>query len=254
MADTKALSSVNRALTMIELLAESSGLTVTQLADRLGTGKATAFRLAKTLVDRGWLVKDADLHYRLGPGILGLSPSTQAKHDLKATLRPILEELHDATKETVHLTELHGRHIIYLEQLVSPKPVRSVSTLGSRSPAHCVSPGLALMAALPAETLNWILAVPLQRYTERSMTDQAEIREELSQVRARGYAINRGSYRPEVGGVGVAVVDARRRPIAGISVCMPSYRMQTADLAEIGRRLIDAAADAQRRITLARIA
>jgi len=240
------LGSVNRALSLLELLAENNGLTVTQLADRLGVGKTTAFRLAKTLVERGWVEKDDELRYRLGPGLLSLAPGLQVGQDIRSRLRPIMAELHDETQETIHLTVLQGRHVIYVEQLVSPKPVHSVSTLGSRSPAHCVSPGLAQLAALPDDAIDWVLAGPLRRYTERSLTDPADVRKELQHVRSTGYAVNRGGFRAEVGGVGVAVLDDRGKPIAALSVCMPIYRMQTTDLEAVGAQLISAASDAHR--------
>lgn len=246
------LSSVNRAITLIELLAENNGLTVTQLADRLGTGKTTAFRLAKTLVERGWVEKDDELRYRLGAALVSLSPPLSAGREVRGRLRPIMEELHDETQETVHLTVLQGRYVTYIEQLISPKPVHSVSALGGRSPAHCVSPGLAHLAALPAETVDWVLAVPLRRYTDRSLTDPADVRRELDRVRSIGYAINRGAFRAEVGGVGAAVLDDRGKPIAALSVCLPIYRMQSTDLDEIGAQLVAATADAQRALRLTR--
>lgn len=240
------LGSVNRAMSFLELLAENDGLTVTQLADRLGTGKATAFRLAKTLVERGWVEKDEELRYRLGPGLLSLAPALQLGQDIRHRLRPIMDDLYDQTQETIHLTVLQGRYVTYVEQLVSPKPVHSVSKLGSRSPAHCVSPGLAQLAALPDDALDWVLAVPLRRYTERSLTDPADVRAELQRVRSRGYAVNCGAFRAEVGGVGAAVLDPRGKPIAALSVCMPLYRMSEMDLDGIGALLISATTDAQR--------
>lgn len=255
MATTRAsdttLSSVDRALSLLELLAENNGLTVTQLADRLGTGKATAFRLTKTLVDRGWVEKDEELRYRLGPGLLSLAPALQMGQDIRGRLRPIMEELHDRTEETIHLTLLQGRYVTYVDQLVSPKPVHSVSTLGGRSPAHCVSPGLAQLAMLANDAVDWILAAPLQRYTDRSLTDPAAVREELERVRRVGYAVNFGAFRAEVGGIGAAVLNARGKPVAALSVCMPIYRMQTTDLEAVGAQLISATADAHRMLRVA---
>lgn len=240
------LSSVNRALSLLELLAENNGLTVTQLADRLGTGKATAFRLTKTLVERGWVEKDEELRYRLGPGSLNLGPALALGQDVRRRLRPIMDELRDVTQETIHLTVLQGRYVTYVEQLVSPRPVRSVSTLGARSPAHCVSPGLAQLAALPDDAVDWALSVPLQRYTERSPTDPDAVRTELQRVRAAGYAVNWGAFRADVGGVGAAVVNGRGRPVAALSVCMPIYRMQNTDVETVGAQLLSAVVDAAR--------
>jgi DNA-binding IclR family transcriptional regulator len=242
------LSSVDRALSMVELLSEEGHLNVTQLAERLGTGKATAFRLAHTLMARGWMVQDPDRRYRLGPGILGVAARTQAGRDVRADLRPVLEALHEKTGETIHLTKLDGRHVVYLEQIISSKPVRSVAMIGGRSPAHCVSPGLAQLAALPDDQLNWVLGAPLQRYTDASMTDPAEVRAELDRVRERGYAVNLGNFRPDVGGVGTAVTDADGYPIAGLSVCVPVYRLKELDTTALGEMLKDAAQDARRRL------
>ncbi len=239
------LSSVERAICMLELLSDAGSLNLTQLADRLSTGKTTAFRLASSLVELGWLSKDEDLRYRLGPGALRLGAGTDIGPDLPTLLRPIMVDLHEETQETIHLTRLDGREVVYLEQLVSPKPVLSVAVIGSRSPAHCVSSGLAQLARLPKSRIDWVLRAPLRRYTDASVTDPAVIREEIERVRSRGYGINRGSFRQDVGGVGVAVVNHRGEPIAGLSVCMPVFRMTEHDLDALGRRLLEAAEEAR---------
>jgi DNA-binding IclR family transcriptional regulator len=245
------LSSVDRAVSLLELVADSDGMSLTQLANRLGTGKTTVFRLAASLLDRGWLVKDDELRYRLGPGALALSARTDPDSNLKAVLGPIMGDLHQETQETIQLTRLEGRYVVYLEQFVSPRPVRSLATMGTRAPAHCVSSGLAQLAALPASRLNWILRAPLTRYTDASITDPDELRRHLQLVRERGYGLNRGAYREDVGGIGVAICGAGGEPIAGLSVCMPVYRMDEHDLEALGGMLIAAARDASETIQAA---
>jgi DNA-binding IclR family transcriptional regulator len=239
------LVSVERALSMLELLGRSGPLTVTQLARRLGINKTTAFRMAQTLVARDWVVKSADRTYRLGPGILGLAISSNHGQQLIGDMRPLLEHLYEATGETIHLTRLDGRHVVYLEQIVSNQPVRSVAAIGARSPAHCVSPGLAQLAHLPAAQLEWFLSVPLQRHTPSSITTVEGLRRELERVHDRGFAINLGGYRPDVGGVGSAVLDPKTlTPIAGISVCGPVYRLKSRELDDLGALVRAAAEDA----------
>lgn len=248
-AEPGTLSSVNRALSLVELLAENNGLSLTQLARRLDIGKATAFRLTKTLTDRGWVEKDAELRYRLGPGLLSLAGDASGG-ELCGPLRPLMEDLQEETGETIHLTVLRGRYIMYIDQLISPKPVHSVSTLGSRSPAHCVSPGLAQLALVPREQLDWVLSAPLQRYTERSPQTSKAVHAELEMVRERGYAINRGAFRAEVGGVGAAITNRHGRPVAALSVCMPAFRMHSTDLDAVGKLLTRTVADASQRVEL----
>lgn len=243
---SETLSSVERALSLLEILGREEALNLTQLADRLRANKTTVLRLAMTLAEHGWVEKDADLCYSLGPAALGLG----ALHgggaiDVKRLLLPVMMELHEETQETIHLTRLEGRFIIYLHQLLSPKPVVSLATMGTRSPAHCVSPGLALLATLSESRLDWFLNRPLTRYTDLSMTSPDAVRREIEQVRKRGYGVNFGSYRPDVGGVGVAIFDQLGKPIAGLSVCVPVFRLNRLDIDTLGQRLRRAASDAR---------
>lgn len=245
MGESSTLSSVERALALLEVLAREESLNLTQLADRLHAGKTTVFRLAATLVERGWLSKSHDLRYRLGPAALSLGVGPGGPTDIKKLLLPIMIELHEETKETVHLTRLEGRYIVYLHQLLSPKPVVSLTTLETRSPAHCVSPGLAQLAALPDDRIDWVLSAPLVRYTDISPTEPHEVREQIARVREKGFGVNLGSFREDVGGVGVAVRNARGEPIAGLSLCIPVFRLALLDIDKLGERLLRAARDAE---------
>lgn len=239
------LSSVERALALMEVLGREDRLTLTQLADRLQSGKSTVFRLAATLAGRGWIIKNSDLRYSLGPSVLALGATRVGPLDIQKLLLPIMIELHEETHETIHLTRLEGRYIVYVHQLLSPKPVVSLATLGSRSPAHCVSPGLAQLAALPDSRLDWVLDAPLVPYTNKSLTDRDAVRHEIEQVRLRGFGVNSGLFRPDVGGIGVAVRNSRGEPVAGLSVCVPVFRLAQIDTAVVGRRLLRAARDAE---------
>lgn len=249
--DEPVLSSVDRALLMVEIIAKNENLNITQLARRLNTGKATAFRVARTLVNRDWLVKDTDLTYKLGPAISALTNNAAVNLDLRAELALVLEQLHEATGETIHLTRLEGRKVVYVEQLVSPQPVLSVATIGDHSPAHCVSPGLAQLAVLDEERLEWFLGKPLERYTEASITEPDLLRAELERVRERGYAINVGGYRADVGGVGRAILDPGGNPIAAISICVPVYRLPDSKIETLGKQVANAVRQAEQRLGLA---
>jgi DNA-binding IclR family transcriptional regulator len=240
------LSSVDRALRLLDELAEHGPLGATELANRLGTAKATAFRLARTLQARGYVVQNPDSSYRLGPRCLLLATGVHASLDLRRELLPVLEGLHAATDETVQLTTLDGADVVYVEQLVSPKPVLSVGQMGSRSPAHCVSGGLAQLAMAPPAAVDALLARPLHRYTEATITAPGVLRRELQAVRERGYAINRGAFRPDVGGVGAAVLGAHGRPVAAINICVPLYRLEALGVERLGELVARAAVDAGR--------
>ena len=173
------LSSVDRALRLLDELAEHGPLGATELAHRLGTAKATAFRLARTLQARGYVVQNADSTYRLGPRCLMLATGVHASLDLRRDLLPVLDALRAETDETVQLTTLDGGEVVYVEQLLSTKPVLSVGQMGARAPAHCVSGGLAQLAAAPPDVVDRLLSRPLERFTAATITDPDEVRAEL---------------------------------------------------------------------------
>jgi DNA-binding IclR family transcriptional regulator len=240
------LSSVDRALRLLDELAQHGPLGATELANRLGTAKATAFRLARTLQARGYVVQNADSSYRLGPRCLLLATGVHASLDLRRELMPVLEEVHAQTDETVQLTTLEGAEVVYVEQLLSPKAVLSVGQMGSRAPAHCVSGGLAQLAAAPPETVDALLATPLTRHTPLTIVDPDALRRELAAIRERGYAINLGAFREDVGGVGAAIIGLHGRPVAAINICVPRYRLEEVGIPRLGELVARAAADAGR--------
>ena len=206
-----ALSSVDRALRLLEELARHGPLGATELANRTGCAKATAFRLARTLQARGFVVQNQDSSYRLGPRCLLLATGVHTSFDVRREALPAMEALRDETGETVQLTVLEGSDVVYVEQVPSSKPVRSVGTMGQRAPAHCVSGGLSQLALLPFERVRALLPSPLPRPTSASIPSLERLEAELERVRARGFAINRGGFRHDVGGVGTCR-DRRARP------------------------------------------
>ncbi len=160
-AEGTALTSVDRALRLLEELARHGPLGATELANRTGCAKATAFRLARTLQARGFVVQNQDSSYRLGPRCLLLATGVHTSFDVRREALPAMEALRDETGETVQLTVLEGSDVVYVEQVPSSKPVRSVGTMGQRAPAHTVSGGLSQLALLPFERVRALLPNPL---------------------------------------------------------------------------------------------
>ena len=116
-AEGTALSSVDRALRLLEELARHGPLGATELANRTGCAKATAFRLARTLQARGFVVQNQDSTYRLGPRCLLLATGVHTSFDVRREALPAMEALRDETGETVQLTVLEGADVVYVEQV-----------------------------------------------------------------------------------------------------------------------------------------
>ncbi|SJM51182.1 Transcriptional regulator, IclR family [Actinomycetales bacterium JB111] len=225
-------------------MAARGRLTATELAHELDVSKPTAFRLARALVARDWLVQSADRSYRLGPAVRGVAARTRDPQLSVASFFPVMERLAEATGETIQLTQLDGRHVVYLEQIVSAKPVRSVAVIGARSPAHAVSAGLSQLALLPEEVLRWFLIEPLALKTPNTITDPRALGAELARIRERGYAVNRGGHRPDIGGVGIAIPSPTQQgPLCAINICAPVFRLDDDTVASFGALLLETVSD-----------
>ena len=200
---------------------------------------------------RGFVVQNPDSTYRLGPRCLLLASGVHASFDVRHEALPVMEALRDETGETVQLSILEGPDVVYVEQVPSLKAVRSVGTMGQRAPAHCVTGGLSQLALLPFERVREILPDPLPRPTSASIPSLERLEDELERVRARGFAINRGGFRHDVGGVGTSILDAHGRAVAALNICVPLFRLEELGVDCLGSVVIRAAAEVSQGSSLA---
>ena len=237
------VQSVDRAMSILELLADSDGeLGVSELGRRLGVHKATASRLVSTLeghrlVERNPLTEKV----RLGYGLVHLAGSAIAGLDLVGQARPILRDLAERTSETVNLAVLDGDEVLNVDQVAGTRSVVSVSWVGRRTPAHCTSNGKILLAFGPEDLRERILSGPLERRTARTIVDRAKLRAELEAVCSRGWARTVEELEEGLNAVSAPVLGAAASLLAAVSVAGPAFRLRPAELPGLARLAIEAA-------------
>ena len=224
-------------------------LGVSELARRLGLGKSTAHRLVATLAAEQLLEQNRETgKYRLGLAIYDLGASVSAHFALHEAALPSMAQLRNATGETVQLAVLDGREVVYIDRLEGPASVRMFLEIGRRNWAHCTATGKVLLAYVPDDRLERLLAGwELTRKTPYTITDHRLLREELLKVRRRGWADNR--YESEINhlSVGAPVRNAMGDVVAAMSVAGPAKRMDPA-LDRVTMELLEAAAAGSRRM------
>lgn len=246
MSSEGGIASVERALQLMEALLDGP-VGATALASRLGVSKATAFRLARTLQGKGYVVQLDDSRYTLGPRCLMLAAWAFGHIDIRRELRWAEEEIHERTGETALLSVLAGRDSVCIDSIPSNHSVVSVATVGEVWPVHTCSSGLAFLAD-DAPLLELYLDQPLQESTAQTVTDPEVLRRLVAQFRATGYAVNRGYWRDGVCAVGAVVHDASGKAIAALSAMMPEFRLEEAGVEELGRLVTDVAERASERL------
>src|SRR5919206_3173491 len=166
------VQSVDRAITVMELLSRRGWSGVTEVANELGINKSTAYRVLTTLRDRGLVEQDAATEkYRLGFGLVLLARAVSADLDILRCARPVCERLSERTKETVTIAVLEGDDAVVIHQSISRASALSVDWTGRHTPLHATAAGKIFLLYMPEDQLHRILEGPLERYTEGTVVD-----------------------------------------------------------------------------------
>lgn len=242
---TSTLRSVDRAIAVLKAFSEEEPeLGVTELSQRLELPKSTVYRLLASLQKAGIVDQDPETErYHLGIELVYLAGLVLRQIDVRQVARPYLQSLAKASEETVNLTVLtDDGKVINIDGIPSPRIVRNVGWIGREMLPHCISSGKALLAYLPQQRLEPILAKRLPRFTEKTLTDPIQLQEELKRVRQKGYAVAQEELEVGLSAVAAPIWNHEGEAIAAVSVSGPSFRLspeKIPQLAELTKRTAD---------------
>jgi IclR family acetate operon transcriptional repressor len=237
------IQSVDRAITLLEAIAEAGGeTTLTELSRRTRLNISTCHHLLSTLVQRGYVAKvPVRRSYALGARILYLSNACLTQVDLPARAAPFIEQINEKTGETVHLAVLQGDAMMKVAKRESRHPVRvDTGTLGKSDAAHATASGKAMLAWLPEADMRRVLSHGLNRYTAKTITEWPDLIEALRHVRRNGYAMDDEEYQPGVICVGAAIRDHNGAVVGAISASTPAMRASDEHLALVREQVTGA--------------
>jgi IclR family acetate operon transcriptional repressor len=179
------IESAQRAVTILDALAEGGELGTNELARRLGVAPSTVSRQLGTLTASG-LVEHvaANGRYRLGIRVVRLANSVLARLDVRTVARPYLEELVHLTGETANLSVAGEEDAVTVDFVPGAHSVQHVTQLGRPSVPHATSAGKVMLAF----TDRPLPKPPLHAFTRRTITDAAKLAREVERVRRQGYA------------------------------------------------------------------
>lgn len=217
-----------RGLKIIGILAESrDGMRLTEIARKAGLSKSSAHRLLQTLAQEGFVAQNGvSSHYHLSLKLLWLASNLVDGLGLDQLVRPLLEELAHTTRETVHMALLDGEAAVYIEKIDSPSSIRLYSRVGKRVPLHCTGLGKAILAYLPEERVNEIVAVEgLPRRTAYTITKPKALGEHLAVIRAQGYALDEEEHEEGVRCIAAPLFDRQTHVIGAVSITTIGFRV-----------------------------
>jgi len=242
------VQSVDRALTILEVLARVGEAGVTEIAGELGVHKSTAFRLVTTLEAHRLVEQTTDRgRYRLGVGVLRLAGATTARLDLVQEARPVCRQLAADTGETVNIAVLSESSALYLDQVAGSSALQPHNWVGQHIPLHATSNGKVLLSGLDDARVKELLGT-LSRYTSTTITKKGRLREELDLVREQGYAVAVDELEEGLTAVAAPIRNAHGDVIASMSVSGPTFRLSEQRVADVVPQLVEAAAEVSHRL------
>jgi IclR family acetate operon transcriptional repressor len=237
------IASVHRVLDILEYLSQQRlGVGLSEASRALGVPKSTLFRYLATLAARGYARKDPEHDaYSLGLKVLGLSRGNLAHANLIDVARRHMQSLLTRFEETVNLAVLDGNQVVYLEILESPHAFKLSYQVGGHDHAHTTSLGKSMLAFLDESQLADIARVTgLPAVTTKTINSLSRLKQELAEVRARGYAVDNEENEPGVCCVGATIFGDRGTPVAAISISSPAVRVDADKLREMGAAVAEA--------------
>lgn len=234
MAET--LQSVHQALRILTLLRRHDDLTLTEIADRLGIGKSSTYRLLATLKTDRYVDQTPARSYRLGPAMSASAEAESAAHCAEVA-QPHLVALCEATQETVHVSVLSGGHTEYIAGVEPDRALKVSTRLGTAVPAHAAAAGKILMAALTLRERDLLLPTEeLTPLTGRTLTTRAALEAEVEAAGRLGFARNVGESEDGVYALAVPIRRPVGRPICSLTVAGPASRIEVGPGEELSAR------------------
>ena len=239
MAET--LQSVHQALRILTLLRRHDDLTLTQIADRLGIGKSSTYRLLATLKTDRYVDQTARRSYRLGPAMSTSAEAESAAHCAEVA-QPHLLALRDAAQETVHLSILSGGHTEYIAGVEPDRALKVSTRLGSAVPAHAAAAGKILMTTLTERERDLMFPTEeLPALTARTLATRAALEADIEVAARLGFARNIGESEDGVYALAIAIRRPAGRPICALTLAGPASRIEAGpgeELSEIETTLL----------------
>jgi DNA-binding IclR family transcriptional regulator len=209
---------VERALRIIGYLAESSR-SLGDVAQHLGVHKSTALRLLQTLEAEGFARRESASRYGIGFRVVTLAHQALDNLDLFSIAHPHLVALASRLGSTLHLGQLIGPEVIYVDKVEGRGAVKMYSMVGRAASLYTSGLGKAVLAYVTGPLRNEMLdSIVYKRHTPTTITTRAELEQELARIRARGWAEDDAEFEDFINCVAVPIRDSRGRVHASLSM------------------------------------
>ncbi|WP_020573206.1 IclR family transcriptional regulator [Actinopolymorpha alba] len=240
----RGVQSIDRAVTILRCFdSRRPELGISDIARMTGLSTSTTHRLLAALQDNGLVRQTRDRRYALGPLLVQLARSGAVPTTVREAALPAMHRLRDDVDETIGLhVLLPTRERAVIDQVESRQPLRRTYTeFGAPIPLPLGAPGKALLAYLPHDMQETVLAQPIPAATPSTPTDPASLRAQLVEIRRHNIAMSYSERTSGIHTIASVIFDGADLPVASISISAPAVRMSDERMRELGPRVATAA-------------
>jgi IclR family transcriptional regulator, acetate operon repressor len=241
---------VGKLLQILERLDQApGGLLLREVVLLTGINKSTAHRFLSHLENEGYVFRDNNGYYMVGPKLVKLGNGVTYHATLCRTSDEILDKLRAATGETVNLAVLDQTEILYLRVFPSQHTFRMASEVGTRRPLYCTALGKAILAYLPpTQQKKIVMSLKFERMTPQTLTSEEQLNEDLLRIHRRGYAVDDEEAVVGASCIAVPILTRKNMVIGAISISGPNVRVTKRQIPEFASMLHDAADEIVQRL------
>ncbi len=206
-----------------------------QIAERCKLPPSTVARLTYTLVESGFLYKDArDSRYRLGPGSLAIGGVSLTRLKFRESARAALQALADEVGLQIAVGVRDEFSMLYFETCHSTSLVRLRLDVGSKIPLATTAMGRACLASMSSTEREAVLA-RMKRLLYKANWPQIEsgVVQGIESVARVGCACSFGEWRPEIFGIAVPLVLGGGMPNFAVSAAGAAHSRSAAYYMEV---------------------
>lgn len=225
MANNRSIKTTQTVFAIVQVISERETATLTEVANDVGIAKSTAHKHLTALQETGYVLKEQDV-YRLSLRFLEHGIRTKRSYEVVQVALPKLEELADETGEAVWIVVEENGWAVNLHNVKGERAVQTLTDIGQRIPMHQSAAGKCILAHLPAQRIDEIIAERgLEDRTEHTITSRKALEEELERIREQGYAYNDREIISNVRAVGAPIL-VEGQPVGGLSIAGPANRLK----------------------------
>ena len=212
------VQAVSSALRLLETIASQEGLGMSQLAVKADMTHNQTHRLLATLEVNGYVARDTDRSYHLGPKIALLEQSSNRYRRLIKAAQAPMDALSELSGESILLAVRTGLERVVIDRRSSSHSLRVTWSIGSKLPLHVGGLGVALLAFAPSDVLEQLLKHERHIFTAQTLTTETALRTELEQVRSSGVRISVDDYALGEFSVAAPILNSRHEAVAAINI------------------------------------